>query len=65
MFNPEFLKRMGYDKLGDLSKLFPRGEREKWEKIAFPAEIIAAAPESKTTEKRQILRHRRTSLAIR
>lgn len=36
MFNPEFLKRMGYDKLGDLSKLIPRGEREKWEKIAFP-----------------------------
>ncbi len=32
-FNPEFLKRKGYDKLSDLSILFPRTEREKWERI--------------------------------
>jgi penicillin-binding protein len=32
-FNPEFLKREGYDKLDDLSVLYPRTDREKWEKI--------------------------------
>lgn len=36
MFNPEFLKRKGYDQLNDLSQLYPRTEREKWEKIGFP-----------------------------
>ncbi|WP_121639457.1 transglycosylase domain-containing protein [Virgibacillus sp. Bac330] len=33
-FNSAFLKRKGYDKLSDLSILFPRTEREKWEKIS-------------------------------
>ncbi|HLR59411.1 MAG TPA: penicillin-binding transpeptidase domain-containing protein, partial [Pseudogracilibacillus sp.] len=33
-FNPEFLKANGYDKLGDLSVLFPRTNRDAWEKIS-------------------------------
>ncbi|MEW9675529.1 transglycosylase domain-containing protein [Lentibacillus sp. L22] len=32
-FNPEFLKRNGYDVYNDLSILYPRTNREKWEKI--------------------------------
>src|SRR5690625_4706253 len=39
-FNPEFLERMGYNKLGDLSVLFPRKNREKWEKISFDGASI-------------------------
>lgn len=35
-FNPEFLKREGYDKLSDISVLYPRTDREKWEKIGIP-----------------------------
>ncbi|WP_200411425.1 transglycosylase domain-containing protein [Virgibacillus salexigens] len=35
-FNPEFLKRNGYDKLNDITQLYPRTEREKWEKISAP-----------------------------
>ncbi|RYG74935.1 penicillin-binding protein [Lentibacillus lipolyticus] len=35
-FNPEFLKRKGYDKLGDLSHLFPRTNRDAWKKIGLP-----------------------------
>lgn len=34
-FNPEFLKRMGYDRLGDLSVLIPRKNPEPWKKIGF------------------------------
>ena len=34
-FNPEFLKRMGYDRLGDLSVLIPRRNPEPWKKIGF------------------------------
>jgi len=36
-FNPEFLKRMEYDKLSNLSMLFPRTNRELWEKIGLPS----------------------------
>lgn len=36
MFNPEFLEQNGYDELDDLSQLYPRTEREKWEKIGLP-----------------------------
>lgn len=32
-FNPDFLKKHGYDKLGDISLLFPRTNRELWERI--------------------------------
>ncbi|SEQ09907.1 penicillin-binding protein [Virgibacillus subterraneus] len=35
-FNPEFLKRKGYDKLDDITQLYPRTNREKWEKISLP-----------------------------
>lgn len=34
-FNPEFLKRMGYDRLGDLSVLIPRKNPDAWQKIGF------------------------------
>ncbi|MEJ8765778.1 transglycosylase domain-containing protein [Oceanobacillus sp. HCA-5259] len=37
MFNPEFLKEKGYDKLPDITQLIPLNEdRSKWEKIGFP-----------------------------
>lgn len=36
MFNPEFLERKGYDELNDLTQLYPRTERDKWEQIGFP-----------------------------
>lgn len=37
MFNPDFLKEKGYDRLGDLTELLPTTEdRSKWEKIGFP-----------------------------
>lgn len=35
-FNPDFLKRMEYDKLNDLTQLFPSFRREAWEKISIP-----------------------------
>ncbi|MEN2769167.1 transglycosylase domain-containing protein [Ornithinibacillus xuwenensis] len=35
-FNPDFLKRMEYDKLDDLSQLFPAFRKEAWEKISLP-----------------------------
>ncbi|HLS08213.1 transglycosylase domain-containing protein [Lentibacillus sp.] len=41
-FNPEFLKRKGYDKLGDLSILFPRTNREAWEKIGLPQSEVSS-----------------------
>jgi len=37
MFNPEFLKRHDYDKLSDLSILFPNTNKEAWEKISIPS----------------------------
>lgn len=39
MFNPEFLKRMKYDQLGDLSVLIPRRNRESWEKIGLAGDL--------------------------
>ncbi len=36
IFNPEFLKKNGYDKLDDISVLFPQKNRKKWEKIGKP-----------------------------
>ncbi|MFC4556718.1 transglycosylase domain-containing protein [Virgibacillus kekensis] len=41
-FNPEFLKRKGYDKLDDLTDLFPRTNRELWEKISLPSSEISS-----------------------
>lgn len=34
-FNPDFLQRMGYNRLGDISVLFPRQNREAWAKIGL------------------------------
>lgn len=42
-FNPEFLKRMGYDKYNDISVLFPRTNRELWEKISVPSSKLGEA----------------------
>lgn len=37
MFNPEFLRERGYDKLPDITQIIPKNEdRSKWEKIGFP-----------------------------
>ncbi|WP_067727512.1 transglycosylase domain-containing protein [Oceanobacillus damuensis] len=36
-FNPKWLERKGYDDLNDLTKLYPRTERDKWEKIGVPS----------------------------
>ncbi|WP_042146423.1 transglycosylase domain-containing protein [Paucisalibacillus sp. EB02] len=35
-FNPEWIIRNQYDKLNDLTELFPRFRREAWEKISLP-----------------------------
>src|SRR5699024_883710 len=40
-FNPEFLKRMGYDKLNDLSVLIPRKNLGPWEKIGFKGASVS------------------------
>jgi len=40
-FNPEFLKRNGYNKLSDLSILFPSTNRDAWEKIGLPQSGIS------------------------
>ncbi|WP_042223182.1 transglycosylase domain-containing protein [Oceanobacillus manasiensis] len=45
MFSPDFLKRNGYDKLSDLTQLYPRTEREKWEKIGIPGAEVGDAIE--------------------
>lgn len=34
-FNPEFLKRKGYDKLSDISVLYPRTNTDSWKKIGI------------------------------
>ncbi len=40
-FNPEFLEQKGFDRLGDLSSLFPRTNRDAWEKIGLPQSDIS------------------------
>lgn len=42
-FNPEFLKRKGYDKLKDLTQLFPSTNRDRWEKIGVPRGSVGSA----------------------
>ncbi|PAV30134.1 penicillin-binding protein [Virgibacillus profundi] len=42
-FNPEFLERMGYDRLNNISELFPLTNREKWEKIGVPGADVGNA----------------------
>lgn len=39
-FNPAFLKREGYDKLNDISQLYPRNNRDLWEKISVPSDDL-------------------------
>lgn len=34
-FNPEFMERMGYDQLANISLLYPRQNRALWEKIGY------------------------------
>ncbi|GAA0600627.1 hypothetical protein GCM10009001_16360 [Virgibacillus siamensis] len=41
-FNPEFLERKGWDRLNDLSKLFPRTNRDKWAKIGLPSSDVSS-----------------------
>ncbi|TRM12970.1 penicillin-binding protein [Lentibacillus cibarius] len=40
-FNPEFLKRKGYDQLNDPSTLFPSTNRKAWEKIGLPQSDVS------------------------
>lgn len=41
-FNPDFLKRMKYDRLEDLSVLIPRKHSEKWGKIGLQKTKVSA-----------------------
>ncbi|WP_249872023.1 transglycosylase domain-containing protein [Oceanobacillus saliphilus] len=61
-FNPDWLARNGYDELSDLTKLYPRTEREKWEKIGIPSSKIGTsnrieddgkAPDAPTSVKKE------------
>lgn len=43
MFNPEFLKENGFDKLPDITQIIPtNADRSKWEKISFPSENLGS-----------------------
>ena len=42
-FNPDFLERMGWDELSDLTQLYPRTETEKWEKISVSTSNTGAS----------------------
>jgi len=46
VFNPEFLKRKGYDTLGDISLLYPITNRELWERIGSGASRSSDSAES-------------------
>ncbi|MFD2046349.1 transglycosylase domain-containing protein [Ornithinibacillus salinisoli] len=41
-FNPEFLEKHGYDKLRDITQLFPNVNREAWEKISLPSSELGS-----------------------
>lgn len=45
-FNPEFLKKNNYDRLNDLTKLFPAKNRSNWQKIGVPSSDIGASIEN-------------------
>lgn len=47
MFNPEFLKDMGYDKLDSLSSLIPRKNKGRWGKIG----LARSSSSAKTIDK--------------
>ncbi len=42
-FNPTFLKREGYDQYSDLSVLFPRTNRDLWEKISTTSSGVSSS----------------------
>ncbi|WP_404453653.1 penicillin-binding protein [Virgibacillus necropolis] len=42
-FNPEFIKKNNYDRLNDLTKLFPFRDRAKWQKIGVPSGDVGTA----------------------
>ncbi|MGY0694772.1 transglycosylase domain-containing protein [Virgibacillus sp. FSP13] len=42
-FNPAFLKRNGYDRYSDLSVLFPRTNRDLWEKISTTSSGVSGS----------------------
>jgi penicillin-binding protein len=42
-FNPDFLERMGWDELSDLTQLYPRTETEKWEQISVSTSSTGAS----------------------
>src|SRR5699024_2637205 len=50
-FNPEFLEENNYDELDDLSVLFPRKNRETWEKISLSAKTGATSSSIKDSGK--------------
>src|SRR5690625_3418917 len=42
-FKPEFLERMGWDELNDLTQLYPQTERDKWEQISVSTSSSGAS----------------------
>jgi penicillin-binding protein len=42
-FNPDFLERMGWDELSDLTQLYPRTETDKWERISVSTSNTGAS----------------------
>ncbi|MFD1038158.1 transglycosylase domain-containing protein [Virgibacillus byunsanensis] len=48
-FNPEFLERMGYDKLRDITQLFPRTNTAAWESISIPSSDLGETLEDDDT----------------
>ncbi|MFA1820299.1 transglycosylase domain-containing protein [Virgibacillus oceani] len=42
-FNPDFLERMGWNELNDLTQLYPRTETEKWEQISVSTSSTGAS----------------------
>src|SRR5690625_4050825 len=44
-FNPDWLKRNGYDDLSDFTKLYPRTNRDLWEKIGVPKGSVGSSIE--------------------
>src|SRR5699024_10512900 len=47
----EFLKKNGYDKLNDISVLFPQKNRDKWEKIGMPSGDVGKSSSIKDDDK--------------
>ncbi|WLV23809.1 transglycosylase domain-containing protein [Aciduricibacillus chroicocephali] len=48
-FNPAFLQRKGYDKLGDLSMLFPRVNTELWQRLGSGGASRSSSSQSEST----------------